>query len=79
MRLLLVHGVRLAAVGIVLGTLLAAAASQLLGSLLLGIGGLDPLTFGGAALLFALVAIIATYIPARRALAVDPMVALRNE
>lgn len=79
MRLLLVQGLGLAAIGIVLGTLIAAAASQLLGSLLLGIGGLDPLTFGGAAVIFALVALTATYIPARRALAVDPMVALRNE
>jgi putative ABC transport system permease protein len=79
MRLLLIQGLRLAAIGIVLGTLIAAAASQLLGSLLLGVGGLDPLTFGGAALIFALVAITATYIPARRALTVDPMVALRNE
>ena len=79
LRLLLVHGVRLSAVGIVLGTLLAAAASQLLGSLLLGIGGLDPVTFAAAAGIFALVSLAATYIPARRALSTDPMVALRND
>jgi ABC-type lipoprotein release transport system permease subunit len=41
--------------------------------------GLDPVTFGGACALFILVGLLATYLPARRALAVDPMVALRNE
>lgn len=78
LRLLLMNGVRLSAAGIVLGLLLAAAASQLLGSLLLGIGGLDPVTFTAAATLFVLISLAATYIPSRRALRVDPMVALRD-
>jgi putative ABC transport system permease protein len=79
LRLLLFQGARLAAAGIVLGTILAGAASQLLGSLLLGVEGIDPLTFTAAAALFASVSVAATYVPARRALAVDPMVALRTE
>ena len=79
MRLLLRQGATLAATGVVIGLLLAAAGSQLIASLLAGISGLDPVTFGGAAILFTAVALLATYLPARRALNVDPMVALRNE
>ncbi|MBA2304009.1 MAG: hypothetical protein H0W08_15430 [Acidobacteria bacterium] len=55
------------------------AGAQLIKSLLYGISGVDPLTFGLTSALFTSVALLATYIPARRALAVDPMAALRNE
>ena len=79
MRLLLRQGMVLAAVGVVIGLGLAAAGAQLIRSLLYGVSGLDPVTFGAAGLLFAAVALLATWLPARRALAVDPMVALRNE
>jgi predicted permease len=79
MRLMLRQGLVLAGIGVLMGVGLAAAGAQLIRSLLYGISGLDPLTFGAAALVFALIALIASYIPARRALAVDPMVALRNE
>jgi putative ABC transport system permease protein len=79
MRLMLHQGLVLAGIGVLIGVTLAAAGAQLIRSLLYGISGLDPITFGGAALVFALIALIASYIPARRALAVDPMVALRNE
>jgi predicted permease len=79
MRLLLRQGARLAAIGVVLGVALAAAGSQVLKSLLYGVSGLDPVTFGGACLLFFAVAFVATWLPARRALAVDPMTALRSE
>jgi predicted permease len=79
MRLLLVQGARLTALGLILGVCAAAAGARLIQGLLYGVGNLDPLTFGGACLLFALVSLLATYIPARRALSVDPMVALRNE
>lgn len=78
-RLMLRQGVMLASVGIVLGAALSAVAAQLLGSLLLGVPSLDPLTFASAAILFCVVSLLATYLPARRALAVDPMVALRHE
>lgn len=79
MRLILKQGVVLAGVGVVLGLALAAAAGQLVQSLLYGISGVDPVTFVGTSVLFVAVALVATYIPARRALAVDPIVALRNE
>ena len=79
MRLVLRQGLVLAGVGVLIGVGLAAAGARLIRSLLYGISGLDPVAFGGAAALFALLAVVASYIPARRALAVDPMVALRNE
>ena len=79
LRLMLRQGAVLAASGVAIGVVLAAAGTQLIKSLLYGVAGLDPLTFGAACLLFTIVALAATYIPARRALSVDPMVALRNE
>ena len=78
-RLVLRQALVLAGSGVAFGIALAAAGSQLLQSLLFGISGFDPVTFGGACLLFAAMALLASYIPARRALSVDPMAALRNE
>ncbi len=78
-RLVLRQGLGLAAVGAVIGVAIAAAGSRFLESLLFGVRGLDPLTFAGACLLFAAVTLVASYLPARRATAVDPIVALRNE
>jgi putative ABC transport system permease protein len=79
MRLMLRQGAVLAAAGVALGIVLAALGSQLIFSLLNGVSARDPLTFIGAAVLFAAVTLLATYVPARRALAVNPTVALRNE
>ncbi|MDQ3417418.1 MAG: ABC transporter permease [Acidobacteriota bacterium] len=79
MRLLLRQGLMLTGIGLILGLGLAAIGAQLIQGLLYGVNGVDPLTFGTACALFAIVSLIATYIPARRALRVDPMVALRNE
>jgi predicted permease len=77
--LLLRQGATLAAIGVTAGVAVAAVGSRFIGSLLYGIPPLDPLTFGGAAVLFAIVTLAATYVPTRRALKLDPMVALRND
>jgi putative ABC transport system permease protein len=58
---------------------LAAGVTQLLESLLVGVGGLDPLAFGAATILLVLVLVAATWLPARRAAGMDPMRALRAE
>jgi putative ABC transport system permease protein len=79
LRLVLSHGVKLTVSGIALGTAAALGLMQLLRALLFGVGARDPLTFGMVALLLAVVALAACYIPARRAAQVDPMVALRYE
>ena len=73
------HGVKLAAVGIVIGVAVALGLMRLLTTLLFGVGANDPITFAAASVVLLLVAIAACYIPARRAIAVDPMVALRYE
>jgi len=65
--------------GLVVGLLLAAATSQLLRGVLYGLDTVDAVTFGGASLLFLAIALTATWLPSRRALRVDPLVALRYE
>src|SRR5207237_10268398 len=77
--LVLWHGVWLTVAGVVLGLGLASAGSQALRSLLLGVNALDPVAFGGAAALFGFVALAASYLPARRAARIAPMLALRAE
>jgi len=72
-------GVRLAAAGIGVGVLIALAVTRLLTALLYGVGASDPATFVGVVALLALVSLVASYLPARRAARVDPMVALRSE
>jgi predicted permease len=73
------QGMRLAASGLVLGLIVAFVAMRYLSSLLFGVSAHDPLTFGGVSLVLALAAVLACYIPARRATKVDPIIALRYE
>jgi ABC-type antimicrobial peptide transport system permease subunit len=73
------EGMRLAGWGVALGLVLAAGATRLMASLLFDVSAWDPLTFGGMALLFAGIAILASWLPARRASRSDPMVVLRGD
>jgi predicted permease len=72
-------GVLIVGVGIIVGVLLASAVGRLAGNLLIGVAPTDPITYIGASLLLAVVALFACYVPARRAMRVDPVVALRYE
>jgi macrolide transport system ATP-binding/permease protein len=79
MKMITRQGMRLAAVGVVIGLLLALAVAQVLSSLLIGISGYDVTTFILVPVLLAAVALVACYLPARRATKVNPLVALRYE
>ena len=79
MKLVLGQGVRLAFVGVALGLIGALASTQLLSTLLFGVSAHDPLTLIVVCLVLTIVALLACYIPARRATKVDPLVALRYE
>jgi predicted permease len=78
-RLFVRRGLGVAAVGVGLGLVGASAVTRLMQSLLFGVGPLDPITFVATPLALAAVAVLATYLPARRATAVDPVETLRAE
>jgi predicted permease len=79
MQMVLRQGAKLALVGVLIGIVAALALSRLMTNLLFGVTAHDPLTFVAVAALLILVALLACYIPARRATLVDPIVALRSE
>jgi predicted permease len=79
LALFLKQGLRLIGIGILLGLLGGAAIARLLALILVDLSPFDPLTFGGVSLCLMLVALLATYLPARRATKVDPMIALRHD
>ena len=79
MRLILGEGAKMAFIGVMVGLAAALGLIQLIANQLFGVSAHDPLTFVAGAILLTLVALLACYIPARRAVRVDPMVALRCE
>ena len=79
LRLILGEGMKMAALGLLIGIVAALGLTRLMAKLLFGVSATDPLTFAAVAALLAIVALAACYIPARRAMRVDPMVALRYE
>ena len=79
LRLIVGQGARLAAWGIAGGVAGAAAVTWVIQSILFNVTPTDPLSFGGVSLFLAFIALLASYVPARRALAVDPIVALKND
>lgn len=78
-RLILGRGLALTALGIGLGLIGALGLLRLLNSIVYGVSSIDPITFFGGAMLLSLVALAACYVPARRAMRVDPVMTLRDE
>ena len=79
LRMVLRRGIVLATIGIVLGLAGAAGLTRYLSGMLFDLTPLDPPTYAAVAILFATVALVASYLPARRATQVDPVVALRHD
>ncbi len=79
LRLVVGQGMLLAGMGLAVGVLGAFAVTRIMGTLLYGVSANDPITYIALVLLLGVIALVASYIPARRAMRVDPVVALRNE
>jgi ABC-type antimicrobial peptide transport system permease subunit len=78
-RVVLGHGVKLTSLGLIIGIVAALILARLAQGVLFGVSSTDPITLGSVAVILAAVAFLASFIPARRATRVDPMVALREE
>jgi predicted permease len=79
LRLVLGHGAQMAMIGVAVGTAAALGLTRLMANQLFGVTAHDPLTFAAVAILLMMVALLACYLPARRAVRVDPLVALRYQ
>ncbi|HEY6402478.1 MAG TPA: FtsX-like permease family protein, partial [Blastocatellia bacterium] len=79
LRMVVAQGMRLALIGLAIGLTGAFALTRVMASLLFSVSPADPATFASASALLAVIAFLATYLPARRATKVDPMIALRHE
>jgi ABC-type antimicrobial peptide transport system permease subunit len=79
MRLFIAHGMKLVIIGVVIGLAGAYALTRVMANLLFGVSPTDPATFAGVAALLMLIALLACYLPARRATKVDPLAALKCE
>jgi putative ABC transport system permease protein len=77
--LVLGHGMILVAAGLAIGLVVAYSAAGLMGALVVGVSTRDPLTFGATAAVLGAIALLASYIPARRATRIDPLIALRTD
>jgi ABC-type antimicrobial peptide transport system permease subunit len=78
-RMMLAEGMVMSAIGITCGLALAAATTRLMQGWLFGVSPVDAGTFAGVAAVFVVVALVASYIPARRAAAADPLLTLRAD
>ena len=79
LRLVVKQGLMLALGGIGIGLILSLAVTRFMSSMLVGVSANDPVTMAGVAALFAVVAALASYVPAKRATRIDPAIALREE
>jgi ABC-type antimicrobial peptide transport system permease subunit len=78
-NMVVLQGMRLAAVGVVIGVAAASGLARFIATFLFGVGARDPLVFIGVPMLLSAVALLAVWLPARRASRVDPIIALRYE
>jgi ABC-type transport system, involved in lipoprotein release, permease component len=78
-KLIVKHGMGLTLIGTIIGLALSVAMTRLISNLLYGVKAIDPATFAGVALFLMVVALLACYLPARKATQIDPMTALHHE